>query len=120
MQMDTFSLIPSIITFGLLALVVFAVVLLVRRRGERDARARSALLKGFAVGFGIGILTGGLQEPLDRLFPAPGSINFGLLIDLLAQGFILGVLIGGISAIVSLRRSRQEQRASSTLEPGKR
>ena len=49
-----------IIVLGLLGLVVFVVLLFVRRRGEGDAKARSTFAKGFAVGFAIAILLGGL------------------------------------------------------------
>jgi predicted cation transporter len=109
-RMDSsFSLAHWVIVLGLLGVVAFVVWLFVRRRGERNAKARSAFLKGFAVGFGIAILTGGLQLSSAQLFPAPGSINIGALLDLLVQGMMLGVLIGGASAGVSLRRSRPQQ-----------
>jgi hypothetical protein len=106
---SSFSQLHWVIVLGIVGVVAFVVWLFVRRRGERDAKARSAFWKGFAAGFGIAILAGGLQLSSAQLFSAPGSINVGVLLDLLVEGLMLGVLIGGASAVVSFRRSRPQQ-----------
>jgi hypothetical protein len=103
---SSFSMVNWIIVLLVLAALVFAVLLFVRRRGERNAKARSNFWKGLGAGCCLAILSNGPQFVNAKVSP---TINLGFVLDVLVQGLMLGVLIGGVSAGVALRRSNERR-----------
>jgi hypothetical protein len=99
--MSSFSLFHWIIVLLFLAALVYGIRLLVRR-----SKARSYFLGGFAAGFGLALVGAITQFSWDKLFPAPGAINVGVIIDLLLQTIGPGVMLGAVVALFSGRRQQ--------------